>query len=254
MITPKYTDLVTAGQVADQSLDKLGTVIEAALRAADGSGEGDEIRQAAFRFIDSATQKIEHALNRRFVVRSHTQRWVNTTVTSDWRRASEYTRTNQSQRWRAYFNHFPVVQIIDVDGDALLFDEIPLAVDERSEYAVISFDGDLGAFPTDSQYFAGYRRYDQDQPGSGENWNGVMSTGDLTLLDADTVVPVLAGDISDVCARIVIANLNWHFRALIGLEEQEVTADRLTFRSKKAVDDYEQKQLDSIHHHRNAPY
>jgi len=254
MIIAKYTDLVTPSQVADQSMNKLGTVIETALRATDGSGEGDEIRQAGLRFIDSATQKIEAFLNRKLIVRLHTQRWRCTVAQNDFKFASEYTRSDQSNRHRAYFRYYPVVQIVDVDGDVLLFDEIPLHVDERSEYAVINFDGDLSEFPTDSRYFAGFRRYDQDQPASGETWNSVMSTSDLALLDDDTVVDILPGDISDVCARIVIANLNWHFRALIGIEEQEVTADRLTFRTKKAVGNYEFQQLQSIHHHRTQPY
>jgi hypothetical protein len=140
MLTLAYNDLITPSQVADMAMGKLGDSVENALRADPGSGDTDEIQQAALRHIKAGTKKIEFYLSRKVIIAEHTMRWRNDVHGSDWNEASEFTRPNQSQRYTTYFDQWPVVQIYSVDGDTGLADEIEVA-GPRMDYAVVHLRG-----------------------------------------------------------------------------------------------------------------
>ncbi len=251
-LTLSYTDLITPSQVADLAMGKLGAQVETALRADAGSGDTEEIQQATLRHIKAATKKIQAFLSRKLIIHEATMRWRNDKHGSDWKAASEFTRANQSTRYTAYFDDFPVVEIYQVDGDAALADEIEI-VSDRMDWGVIHFDNDLSEFPTDAVYYAGFIRDDQTAPGSGETWNSALSTGDLTNLSTAAQVDEIPQDIVEVAGNFVISSLTWHQKGLIGITEATVSADRLQITSKKALDNYHKKQLESILHHRLVP-
>jgi hypothetical protein len=125
---------------------------------------------------------------------------------------------------------------------------------ERAEHAVVDLEGAIKQKPTRAVFYAGFRRSNQDAPGSGETWNAAMSTSDLANLPNDAVVPELPEDITLACVNMVIANMRWQFKGLVGVNERQVSADRLQFTSRKAVDGYIDQQLESIRRHRKAPF
>ncbi len=247
--TASYMDLITLAQLADLAMGSLGDQIETALRASTGSGDGEEIQQAALVQIASATKKIEGALNRQLMVREHTQRWM----PADWREAPEYTGATATQRYRNYFGHFPVASVYSVDGDTGLADEV-LVAGPSNDLAIIHYDDDLEDAPRSCVYYAGYRRNDQEPPGSGETWNTVMGTSGLTNLPDDATVLELPADIAEVCANIVVASMRWQFKGLVGITERTVQADRLNFNSRRAVQNYIQDQISQLRHHRKTPF
>ena len=128
-----------------------------------------------------------------------------------------------------------------------------MVVGERMDTGIMHLDGDLSEQPADAVYFGGYIRDDQEAPGSGETWNSALSTGDLTNLSDTATVQTLPQDIAAAATNIVIANIVWHQKGLVGISEYEMSADRLRITSKRALDDYEQKQLQPIYHHRLTP-
>ena len=251
-LTLSYTDLITPSQVADLAMGKLGDQVETAMRADAGSGDTEEIQQTALRQIKAATKKVEAFLSRKLIIREATMRWRNDKHGSDWQEASEFTRPNQSPRYTAYFDTFPVVEVYQVDGSVALAPEITI-VGDRKDYGVVHFDDDLSNLPTDAVYFAGFIRDDQEAPGSGETWNSALGTGALTNLTTAAQVDEIPQDIVEVAGNIVIASLTWHLKGLIGISEATVSADRMQITSKKALDNYVSKQLKSIYHHRLVP-
>ena len=161
--------------------------------------------------------------------------------------------TDTDQKYRNYWRNFPVVQVISLDDNTSLADEAEI-LGARAEYCVVTLAGDLTRLPTRGQAYAGFRRVDQVPPASGDTWNSVMNTTDLTGLEADAVVPLLPDDISEVCATCVIATLRWQYKGLIGVNESQMSGDRLSITNRKATDSYVKKQIESLHHHRSAPF
>ena len=238
-------------EVANLAMDTLGNKVTAALKAPTGSGDTDDIQQACLQIIASITRKIQAFLNRKLIINLS-----DTFFTSGgcWKKANEFmVVTDTDQKWRNYWKQFPVVQVVSLDNDTDLADEAE-TLGNRKEYCVVTLAGDLTQLPTRGQAFAGYRRLDQDPPGSGETWNGVMDTTDLTLLDNDAVVELLPDDINEVATTCVIAMLRWQYKGLIGVTESTLSGDRLTMTNRKALDNYIQKQIESLHNHRVAPF
>lgn len=252
MLTSDYTDLTTPSIVADQSLGGLGKAIEEALRAPTGSGDTEEIQQAALRFIKAHTRLIEDSLNRKLMVRSHSFTWVVDSYSNAWSQDSRYTLPNQDPRYSAYFSDWPVVQIVSVNADEALADDMSI-VGELLDLAVINFDGDLSDFPVQAVAFAGYRRPDLDVPGSGGSWNDAFSTSNLTGLDVATVVPELPFDIQSVCTDLVIASLRWEFDRMVGVSSSEMEADRMKVRTQKIPPGFIKEQLGRLNHYRKYP-
>jgi len=238
-------------EVANLAMDTLGNKITTALKADNGSGDTNEIQQACIHIIGSITRKIEAYLNRKLIINLN-----NTFFTSggSWKKADEFmVVTDTDQKYRNYWKYFPVVQVVSLDADAALADEAE-TLGERQEFCVVTLAGDLTKLPTRGQAFAGFRRVDQDPPGSGETWNGVMNTTDLTGLEDDAVVTLLPDDISEVATTCVIAMLRWQYKGLIGVTESQMSGDRLSLTNRKAVDKYIENQIHSLHVHRVAPF
>lgn len=238
-------------EVANLAIDTLGSTITEALKAPTASGDGDDVQQACLQVIKSMTTKIEKYLNRKLMIQSSTTFF---TSSGSWKKADEFMVAGDTdQKYRNYWRNFPVVQVISLDTNTALADEAE-TLGARSEFCVVTLAGDLVQLPTRGAAFAGFRRVDQEPPASGDTWNSVMSTSDLTDLDQSADVPLLPDDISEVCATCVIATLRWQYKGLIGVTESSMSGDRLTFTSRKAVDSYVQKQIESLHHYRTAPF
>ena len=251
MLNIEYTDLVTPSQVADLSMDTLGDQITAAMRQTIGSGdtEAQQIQQAALKQIKAASSQIDQFLNRKLVIN------LATTYSSSgvWMEAPEFMLPNDPQKWRMYFKQFPVVQVLSADDDTDLAGEVAIMGD-AADMAVCDLDGDLTQLPTRVAAFAGFKRYDIDAPASGETWNTVMSTSKLTGLDESVVLEDVPADICQVCATIVIAQLRWQFKELIGVTESSMSADRMSFSSRKQVKGFVEDQLESLRRHRKTPF
>jgi len=252
MLTSDYTDLTTPSIVADQSLGGLGKAIEEALRAPNGSGDTEEIQQTCLRFIKNYTRRIENHLNRKIMVRLVDQTWVVDSFSNAWKPDSRYTLPSQNPRYSAYFQEWPVVQIVSVNADATLADEMAIEGVEM-DLAVIHFDDDLDDWPVQAQVFAGYRRPDLDVPGSGETWNSAFNTSALTGLDQDAEVPELPFDIQTVCNDLVIASLRWEYNRLIGVDESEVDADRMKIKRNKVTSGFVDRELAKLNTYRHIP-
>jgi hypothetical protein len=246
----EYTDLVTPSQVADLSMAKLGKEIEGALRATPGSGDTQEIQQAVLHLIKGTSRQINEALNRELIVAQHTDYF---NPDEDWIEAPEYQLPDDESKWRAFFSNYPALHVYSVDADTDLADEVTV-MGEDQDIAATDLEGDLTQLPTRINFFAGFKRFDFDQPGSGGSWNDIFSTTTLTDLPETVEVPNLPMDICEVCATIVIAKLRWQYKGLIGVISTSMTADRLNITSQKQVDGFVETQLASIMHHRKPPY
>lgn len=240
-------------EVADLAYGTVGDKITTALNASLGSGDTENMQQACLQIIASITRKIQNFLNRQVII-NQDDTYFELKSCDSWKKAPEFmVVTDTDQKYRNYWRQFPVVQVVSLDNDVALADEAE-TLGARLEFCVVTLAGDLTALPTRGNAFAGYRRQDQDAPGSGETWNDVMSTSDLTDLDDDAVVQVLPDDINEVATTCVIAMLRWQYKGLIGVTESSMSGDRLTFTSRKAVDKYIENQIATLHNHRVAPF
>lgn len=249
-----YTDLITPVQVADLSLNSLGTQIETALRsgASSGSGDSSEIYRAAIREIKACTKLVEEYLNRELMIRPYTFRWRVDKIYNPWKQDARYTIPGNNPSYSAFFDNWPVVQIDSVNGDTDLAGEISIGRKDMS-LAVINFDNDLSDYPTQAAGFAGYIRDDIEAPGSGETWNTACSTDELTGLDWFAEIPTIPQDIVDVCADLVIAKMRWQYQRIIGVDQSEMTADRLKMTVQRVTKDFITKTLDRISNYRHMP-